>query len=40
MPVVLSTLGHQPLEEIVQVECHIRVGILLNEQRTGGVLNK
>jgi hypothetical protein len=40
MPVVLAALGNQPLEKVAQVERHIRVGIFLNEQRTGGVLDK
>jgi hypothetical protein len=40
MPVVFAALRNQPLEKIAEVERHIRVGILLNDQRAGGVLNK
>jgi len=37
---VLSAFRYQPFEKIAQVERNVRIDILLNGQRAGGVLHK
>lgn len=40
MTVMDGVFGDQAFEEIAQVERHIGIGILLNDEGAGGVLNK
>ena len=40
VPEMLRRLRHQSLKEVAHVERDIRIGILLNDQRTGCVLHK
>lgn len=40
MAVACSFLGHQTLKEVPQIQRDVWIGILLNHQRTGGVLNE
>lgn len=40
VPIVFRVFGDQAFEEIAQVERHVGVGILLDDERTGSVLNK
>ena len=38
--ILRDLLGNQPIKEVAQVKCHIRIGILLNHQRGRSVLDK
>ena len=40
MAISLARLRHKPLEEIAQIERHVRIGIFLNSERARGVLNE
>ncbi len=40
VPVMARVLRHKALEEIVEIGDHVGVGILLNHQRRGGVLEE
>lgn len=40
MAVALLALRNEAFEEIAEVERYIRIGVLLNHQRAGGVLNE
>ncbi len=40
MPVAFTLFRHKPFEEITQIESDIRIGILLDDQRAGSVLNE
>ena len=40
VPVAAGLLGHKALEKVAHIERYVRVGVLLNYQRTGRVLHK
>jgi hypothetical protein len=40
VPVMFAALRRQPLEKIAQIERYIRIGVFLNNQRTGSMLRK
>ncbi len=40
VPIVLIFLGNQALEKVTEIQRDIGVGILLNHQRAGRVLNE
>ena len=40
VPIPGISLRREPFKEIAQIEYNVRVGILLNQQRCGGVLNE
>lgn len=40
MPKILAAFRHQSLKKVPHIERHVWVGILLNHQRTGRVLDE
>ena len=37
---VFAGFGHQAFEEVAEIEGYVRVGVLLNDERGGGVLDE
>jgi hypothetical protein len=40
MAIIGLVLGNETIEEVAEVECDIRVSVLLNDKRAGGVLSE
>jgi len=40
MPIMFAALRYQPLEKVVEIQRYVRVGVFLDNQRTGSMLRK